>query len=90
VHQVRRHLKHAGHPVIGDATYGHGQLNHALCYRYGLCRLALHAVMLSFSHPTTGQEVTLRASLPPDLVEPLVRMGFGDADLAEAARPAAD
>ncbi len=78
LHQVRRHLKHINHPVIGDANYGKGPLNRALRDRYGLARLALHARMVGFIHPQTGEKLTFEAPLPLDLVEPYRRMGFAD------------
>jgi tRNA pseudouridine65 synthase len=78
-HQVRRHLKHLNHPVIGDANWGKGPLNREFRERYGLARLALHAAALSFDHPFTEARLTLRAPLPQDLAGPLVRMGFDPA-----------
>lgn len=42
-HQIRRHCKHAGHPLIGDATHGKGALNRALAAHFGVSRLWLHA-----------------------------------------------
>ena len=77
LHQVRRHLKHINHHVIGDANYGKGAVNRALAERYGLRRMALHAASLTFRHPVSGHDQTVSASLPSDLAEPLVRMGFG-------------
>ncbi|MDD5306092.1 MAG: hypothetical protein PHU25_02110 [Deltaproteobacteria bacterium] len=76
LHQVRRHLKHLGHPVIGDANWGRGDLNREVKERYGLGRLALHCASLSFVHPFTLEPLALRAPLPPDLEGPLERMGF--------------
>ncbi len=78
-HQVRRHLKHAGHPVIGDANWGKGPLNREFSERYGLSRLALHAVFLALDHPATGERLELRAPLPQDLTGPLIRMAFDPA-----------
>lgn len=63
-HQIRRHLKHLSHPIIGDANYGKGALNREFCARYGLCRLALHAELLVFSHPVYAAEVTVRSEPP--------------------------
>ncbi|MEM1349424.1 MAG: RluA family pseudouridine synthase, partial [Myxococcota bacterium] len=75
LHQIRRHLKHVSHPIVGDATYGKGKINRAMRERYGLRRLALHALALGLEHPETGEECTLRAPLPSDMADPLGRMG---------------
>jgi tRNA pseudouridine65 synthase len=79
LHQVRRHLKHLGHPLIGDVNYGRGELNRLFRERFGLRRLALHALRLTLPHPDGGREVTVRAPLPDDLAGPFAAMGFGDA-----------
>lgn len=76
LHQVRRHLKHLSHPVIGDANYGKGALNRAIAERYGLRRLALHAASLEVGHPVTGAPIRVDAPLPAGLAEPLERMGL--------------
>ena len=81
LHQVRRHLKHIDHPVIGDANYGKGDLNRALADRYGIRRLALHASRLSFEHPRTRERVVIASNLPPDLHTPFASM-FGEDKLA--------
>ncbi|HET8871055.1 MAG TPA: pseudouridine synthase [Aquabacterium sp.] len=53
-HQIRRHLKHASHPIIGDATHGKGAHNRWWATRLGIQRLWLHAHRLSMAHPVTG------------------------------------
>jgi tRNA pseudouridine65 synthase len=65
-HQLRRHMKHLSHPIIGDATHGKGQLNRDLAALLGLQRLWLHARSLSFQHPITGQEVRVEAVPGPE------------------------
>jgi 23S rRNA pseudouridine955/2504/2580 synthase len=65
-HQIRVHLAHIGHPVLGDAKYGDFALNRALRPQ-GLRRMFLHAAQLSFDHPATGERVTVRSPLPADL-----------------------
>eukprot|EP01030_Chromulinospumella_sphaerica_P006108 gene6108-5970_t len=50
-HQIRRHLKHLAHPIIGDATHGKGPLNRWWAERLGQQRLWLHAWQLSLPHP---------------------------------------
>lgn len=67
-HQIRVHLGAIGHPVIGDGTYKG--------VREGLkfSRPALHAAVLAFEHPVTGEEMTFRAPLPADFEELLARL----------------
>ena len=67
LHQVRRHMKHISHPVIGDVRYGKGEHNRVWRDSYGLHRLALHAVRLTFQHPHTGRPTVICAPLPRDL-----------------------
>ncbi len=76
LHQIRRHLKHIAHPVLGDVNHGRSEHNRRCRERFGLARLALHAVSLSFDHPRSGERVTFQAPLPADLRDPLQRMGF--------------
>jgi tRNA pseudouridine65 synthase len=81
LHQIRRHLKHLGHPVLGDASYGRREHNQLCRERFGLHRLALHAAALTVDHPTTGAPTRFEAPLPADLREPLQRMGFTVAEV---------
>jgi tRNA pseudouridine65 synthase len=76
LHQIRRHLKHLSHPVIGDVLYGKGEHNRLFRSRFGLHRLALHALEISLDHPRDGTPLCLRAPLPPDLAGPLRAMGL--------------
>jgi tRNA pseudouridine65 synthase len=63
-HQLRRHMKHIAHPIIGDATHGKGPLNRAVAELLGLQRLWLHAESLELPHPVRGQLLRLAAPLP--------------------------
>jgi len=65
-HQIRVHLAHLRHPVLGDDKYGDFELNKRL-RREGLKRMFLHAHTLAFEHPLTGEPVRLEAPLPRDL-----------------------
>jgi 23S rRNA pseudouridine955/2504/2580 synthase len=67
-HQIRVHLAHLGHPVLGDDKYGNFELNKRL-RKEGLKRMFLHAASLRFAHPVTGVEMRLEAPLPRDLAE---------------------
>ncbi|WP_416547889.1 pseudouridine synthase [Limnohabitans sp. DCL3] len=60
-HQLRRHMKHIAHPIIGDATHGKGPLNRAVAEHWGLQRLWLHALRLDMRHPVSGQALALVA-----------------------------
>ncbi len=62
--QIRRHLRHAGHHLIGDTSHGDGQRNRIFRMHLGVHRMLLHAWRLAFDHPETGQRLTLLA--PPD------------------------
>lgn len=81
-HQIRRHLAHLGHQVVGDTTYGKGRINAWLREEYGLPRLFLHQTRLRFAHPRDGTIVTVDEPLPPDLARFLDRFS---AHLAAAA-----
>ncbi|HKO93833.1 MAG TPA: pseudouridine synthase, partial [Polyangiaceae bacterium] len=74
-HQVRRHLKHLNHPIIGDVRYGKSEHNRLFRRRFGLERLALHAERISFPHPTSGTLLQVSAPLPADLVSVLTQLG---------------
>ena len=76
VHQVRRHMSRRDHPLIGDAVYGKGSLNRAFKARYGVPRLALHAVALRLEHPDTSRPLCLISPLAPELAESFERIGF--------------
>jgi len=65
-HQIRVHLAHAGHPVLGDDKYGDFELNKTLVKR-GVKRLFLHAARLAFAHPLTKERVRLEAPVPADM-----------------------
>lgn len=62
-HQLRRHLKHLFHPIMGDTKYGDLHQNRALTAHSGCDRLMLHAQSLHFVHPTTSQKIDLFAPL---------------------------
>jgi 23S rRNA pseudouridine955/2504/2580 synthase len=65
-HQVRVHLAHAGHPILGDDKYGDFPLNREMA-KQGVKRLFLHAARLAFKHPVGGEPVELESPLPADM-----------------------
>ncbi len=69
-HQIRVHLAHIGAPCLGDPLYGAGPPAPAVkaaMARAGLARQALHAAVLGFVHPITGERLRFETELPPDL-----------------------
>jgi 23S rRNA pseudouridine955/2504/2580 synthase len=60
-HQIRVHLAHAGHPLLGDEKYGDADANK------GMKRLFLHAANLALAHPLTREALAFKAPLPPDM-----------------------
>ena len=75
-HQIRRHLKHVAHPVIGDATYGKGRHNRLFAQLFGSDRLLLACVELRLTHPVTGAPLALRAPLAQDFAHVAVALGW--------------
>ena len=73
-HQVRVHMAHIGHPLLGDGTYGTGFKTRvhklgpdAQAALAALGRQALHAELLAFEHPKTGKPMRFNSVLPPDM-----------------------
>ncbi|MCO4758950.1 MAG: tRNA pseudouridine(65) synthase TruC [Oceanospirillaceae bacterium] len=60
-HQIRRHMKHISHPLIGDTKHGDGRHNKAFRDHFDLDRLLLMAIELSFRHPESGELLTIKA-----------------------------
>lgn len=73
-HQIRVHLAHAGHPVVGDRVYGSPR---DLAESLALERPFLHAARLSFPHPVSGEPVTVEEPLPDELVRAAAAAGLG-------------
>ena len=69
-HQIRVHMAHIGHPLLGDEVYGHARLPEK-----GLTGQCLHARELKFIHPRTGEPVRLITELPDYFLDVLTRLG---------------
>lgn len=74
-HQIRVHLSHIGHPLIGDPVYGRGHGGRVSRIPSGareavrhFPRQALHAATLGFDHPVTGEPLSFESPLPQDLI----------------------
>lgn len=79
-HQLRRHMKHIFHPIIGDTTYGDKAQNRAFLTHLGTKRLLLHAHSLTFNHPITQQPITITAPLDEQFWHVCSRFGWCEHD----------
>ena len=77
--QIRRHLKHAFHHLIGDTSHGDGRHNRHF-RMHGVHRMLLHAVRLSFPHPATGERIEAVAPLDAEFRKAYALFGW-EADL---------
>ena len=78
-HQIRVHLAHLGFPIIGDDKYGDFALNKhvAAAKNGGLKRMFLHARLVAFQHPLSGEKLVIEAPLSADLVRYLAHVRHG-------------
>jgi 23S rRNA pseudouridine1911/1915/1917 synthase len=91
-HQIRVHLAHIGHPIVGDPVYGQGgarrvtgsQRRLAEAVEHAAPRQSLHAALLGFTHPESGAWTEFRSEWPTDL-HPVLAQAAGDSSLL--ARP---
>lgn len=72
--QIRRHLKHASHHLIGDTSHGDGRHNRAF-RMLGIHRMLLHAQRLAFAHPLTGERIEATASPDAEFAKALALFG---------------
>lgn len=84
-HQLRRHMQHIGHPMIGDTNYGRTRHNHYFAARFGGGRLMLAATALQLTHPATGEPLALAAAPEESFLR--VLSIFGQDVAAAAAAP---
>lgn len=73
-HQIRVHFASIGHPVIGDRTYGKKTEIEAKKKRFAIPRQMLHAEILGFAHPETGEYMEFSSPLPEDMKQVLEDM----------------
>ncbi|MFP5504612.1 MAG: tRNA pseudouridine(65) synthase TruC [Gammaproteobacteria bacterium] len=75
-HQIRRHMKHLFHPVIGDTTHGDGRHNRIFREHLHCRRLLLTALELRFPHPGSGMELRIRAPLDAEFARIAALFGW--------------
>ena len=77
-HQLRRHLKHVFHPIVGDTTHGDGKQNTFFREHFNCQRMLLAAVNLTFVHPETNRPTTICAPLTEEFAPVMHGMGWDE------------
>jgi tRNA pseudouridine65 synthase len=75
-HQLRRHMKHIAHPIIGDATHGKGRHNRFFQQQFDCNRLLLVCTSLEFAHPLTGAPLTIEAGVGEQFAAVASQLGW--------------
>lgn len=75
-HQIRRHFARTAHHLIGDTTYGKGNINRYYRENYKLNRLFLHCSDINFIHPYTNQRINIHDPLPSELESVLTKLNL--------------
>ena len=84
-HQIRVHLEHLGHPLVGDPVYRRGLPARATSGWRSFERQALHACRLSLEHPVTKEQMTWFRPPEPDLAQLMKQIGFAPVDVPSRA-----
>ena len=79
-HQIRRHMKHIFHPIVGDTKHGRGEHNKLFREKFASHRLLLHSNKLKFMHPVTQKEVVIEAPLD-EIFKGLLRAFHWESDI---------
>lgn len=77
-HQIRRHLRHLGNPIIGDINYGSGKHNRFFQNTYKIRRLLLACTDMEFPHPRTRQLIKVQAPLAAEFLQLVQQLGWGE------------
>ncbi|WP_373523718.1 pseudouridine synthase [Aquiflexum sp.] len=76
MHQIRRHMAHARHYVIGDSTHGDNKQNNFFRTQFGLENMLLHGWKIKFTQPYTMEEINLQADLPDHFLKTMGILGL--------------
>jgi len=80
-HQLRRHMKHLSHHMLGDTKYGRGEHNKMIREHYNCHRLLLHAISLEFTHPYSDEVIVLKATLDDTFVSVFDSFGWSNIEI---------
>ena len=75
-HQIRRHMKHLAHPIIGDSKHGKGIHNRYFAEHLNADRLLLHCREVCFAHPVSGAQILIQAPLDDIMTKLFQRFGW--------------
>ena len=84
-HQLRRHMAHLRHPIVGDTTHGDGKQNAFFREHFGINRLWLIAKKLTFTHPITQTRLSIETELEPEWETVFAELGWDEATLSQQA-----
>ncbi len=84
-HQARLHTRALGSPIVGDRRYGHRRFNHVIEDHFGARDLFLHAALLRFRHPVTGEQLECTLPVPAAWAPVLAAAGLEPAELRGGA-----
>lgn len=84
-HQLRRHMAHLRHPIVGDTTHGDGKQNAFFREHFGINRLWLIAKKLTFTHPITQTRLSIETELESEWETVFAELGWDEATLSQQA-----
>lgn len=84
-HQLRRHMAHLRHPIVGDTTHGDGKQNAFFREHFGINRLWLIAKKLTFAHPITQTRLSIETELESEWETVFAELGWDEATLSQQA-----
>jgi len=76
MHQIRKHMKHIFHPIVGDTTHGDGKHNQLFREQFNISRLLLVATKLEFQHPYTKEQMSIKGVPEEEMIEFFGKMGW--------------
>ncbi|MEO8885335.1 MAG: pseudouridine synthase [Mucilaginibacter sp.] len=77
MHQIRKHMSHIFHPIIGDRTHGCNKQNKLFTERWEMSTMLLHASQLNFRHPVTAQNIIIDAPMQDEFKRVMQLMNWG-------------
>lgn len=78
IHQLRKHMAHILHPIIGDRPRGCNKQNRYFKEHFDMTQMMLHAVSLEFVHPVNGKQTIITAGYKPELVRMIDTLRLSD------------